>query len=206
MGKDHHGQPKFYMRFLLTLSLLLAAATAEADLIKSDFQAPGDGYLATDTATSPQWLSQFATRNQAYGNATIQYIENTYGFHYATYDQTAAMLTSNFGSLDGWLSRGRSRFCGREQFHECFQCGRKHELQRRQRDCSVPTDPGTDVGCGWVRGPDNYADDQMGSWLVRDASAEPASVGLVLVGSGMLFIFRHKRARYGRVSATSSAG
>lgn len=204
------------MRLPLFIALLTTASIANAGLIKGDFLTTGDGLLITDTATSLEWLSPLATRYQTYGNATIQNIESAYGFHYATYSQTTAMLTANFGSVSATAPGDAAGFTAANSFFSIFgvaentTCGDGSPCPRTQ---GLTSDPGsfanTHLGAGMITlgstgwmitnnpWPDNFGDTQMGSWLVRDASSsaetpEPASVGLALAGTGMLLLLRRR--------------
>lgn len=84
------------MRPLVVLTLTFTAC-AEAGLIKGDFLPPGDGFLIQDIATSLDWLSPVATRGQAYDGPRVQNLQQNCGFQYASYEQTANIIISNFG-------------------------------------------------------------------------------------------------------------
>ncbi len=83
------------MRPLVVLTLALTACV-EAGLIKGDFLTPGDGFLIQEIPTSLDWLSPVATRDQAYDGPRVQNLQQNCGFQYASYEQTAKMIISDF--------------------------------------------------------------------------------------------------------------
>lgn len=194
------------------------ASLSQAGLVKSDFQTVGDGYLVTDTVTTLQWLSPVATRNQTYGNATVQNIVNTYGFRYATYSEATGMLISNFGPVTTVALGDAAGFAAASNFFNIFgvtenvSCGDNTPCPRTQgltsdagafANTHLATGMITFGSTGWMitdnSWPDSFAEAQMGSWLVRGNAAptqtpEPASIGLVLTGAVMMFIRRRNRS------------
>lgn len=199
------------------------ATCAEAGLIKRDFVSVGDGLLITDTTTNLDWLSPVATRGEVYESATIQGIRTTYGFQYATYIQTADMLTSNFGSVTTTFPGDAAGFTAANNFFAVFgitlsnisctdpnnqvvPCPR---TQGRTSDTGAYANSHLAIGMitfgsnGWMitnnSTPDSTTELQVGNWLVRESTLqaqapEPASVGLVLAGAVALFIRRRNRS------------
>jgi acetyltransferase-like isoleucine patch superfamily enzyme len=71
---------------------------ARAQLVKSDFAAPGDGLLVTDEATGLEWLSPLYTKGRSYNDVLGDYagLLSTHGFEIAEQSAVRSMIASNF--------------------------------------------------------------------------------------------------------------
>ncbi len=198
----------------ITHSLLLAfvlalAGSAHASLITSDFLVAGDQLLATDTATGLQWLTPVYTSNHSYDDSFVQSIITTYGFTYATEAQVLDMIDRNFNNPP--LSPGD--YTGYQDALEFFNvfgtpgsatCGDPAvPCPRIQGLTSTVTSAGTHDADGMIyvgtgdpstvgylisqnAWPDTAHNVQMGSWLVRTATPEPASLTLAAIGMALI--------------------
>lgn len=195
---------------------------ANAALVNSDFLTAGDDYLVTDTVTDLEWLTPYYTRGHLYNDSFVQGLITNYGFRYATAQETSAMITLNFnnpttvspGNTAGLVSALKFfDVFGINENVGCFESGRVVACPRTQGLTSTPsTLPGYHSAYGMIQFGSNgrmiadnpwkdvsqFADAQMGSWLVRPAeenSAQvpaPPTLWLALLGLAGLVSFRKK--------------
>jgi len=181
---------------------LFFPALASAALVKGDFLTPGDGFLITDTSTHLEWLTPYYTKGNAYNDATVQALINTYGFRYATASETLNMINTNFNNPVG--SPGNAAgYTSAENFLNTFgvnayiNCGGSPcpRTQGRTSDLGVPAD--THLAFGMIQiGSNGYlisnnvwsdssTDTQMGSWLVRSNPVVPdaPTIGTATAGN-----------------------
>ncbi|MBZ5604419.1 MAG: PEP-CTERM sorting domain-containing protein [Acidobacteriia bacterium] len=191
------------------------AGLVHAGLVTSDFLSVGDNLLVTDTNTSLEFLSPFYTRGHAFDDAFVQNVITTYGFAYADETTVLNMINANFGNPP--LSPGDTTgFTDAQNFFNIFgindptTCSGAAAIPcpRTQGLTSTVSSTGTHNAegmiqfdtVGWLIEQNPWSDSesgdlQMGSWLVRSASAgtpEPASFGLIALGLGAILGIRRR--------------
>jgi hypothetical protein len=144
---------------LLCVAVLLALGkkSAEAELVKSDFLAAGDGLLVTDTETRRVWLSPVFTKGRSYDDVVAGFgdLLTTHGFQFATSAEVRAMINENFdnpppapGTAAGFLAA--------TQFFELFgvtehlSCPGATPPGPCPRSQAWAVDPGTLTGLGMI--------------------------------------------------------
>ena len=211
--------------FAAIAALVVGTATAaDAQLVRTDMFAPGDGLLVVDQATGMQWLTPVYTRNHAYDDPFVQGIRAEHGFRYATAQEVSSMFEMHFAGVPEDIPGTPEAFPIVSQFFALFGIAdamRCHlteaivvECPRTQGLTSETTDAiGVHYAYGMIQfGTHGYAivqngwmdtskDRQLGSWLVRtDApvvvTPEPSTYLLLAVGLCAICVIRSRRTTH----------
>lgn len=183
----------------------LLVGQANASLIQSDFLSIGDGFLVTDSSTSLQWLTPFYTKSHTFNDVFVQSITSTYGFRYATANETQSLIVDNFnnpttvalGDVAGYASA--QSFLTIFGINENVTCG-TFACPRTQGLTADSTSAGTHLAFGMIQygsngwmiannsWSDSIFDTQMGSFLVRVVTPvpEPEIYAMMGIGLGLL--------------------
>lgn len=155
--------------------------------------------------TNPECLTPVYTKGNTYNNVFVQGVLSTYGFRYATATEVTAMVNSNFGSPTTVSPGDVAGFNAAAAFFALFgiaeqvNCG-GGPCPRTQGLTSTPGNSGTHLAFGMIQlgptgwfitnnnWPDTFADQQMGSWLVRTSTVTdtPEPETMVLLGAGLM--------------------
>jgi len=208
------------LSLVLTVAMLLGPARdASAQLSVGDFLNPGDRYLVLDHATGVEWLTPVYTRNHRYDDPFVQSIMSTYGFRYATAAETQSMISTNFGDPTSVEPGDAAGYSAADAFFDVFgetdpviTCWQGQSYIPCPRTQGLTSDlgrtPGTHVAEGMLQfgntgfamydneWGDQYADYQLGSWLVRTSvTATPEPESIVLVATGLVLLAGVMRRR-----------
>lgn len=211
----------FRLPFALALVALLVASprAAGAQLVLHDFLGAGDGLLARDLATGLEWLTPVYTKGQGFDGEIVQALRADHGFRYASGAEVRSMIATNFGDPIADDIGDAAGFQSAAQFFATF--GIASTMACYEMDYRVPC-PRTqgfsaDLGLDGLRlaygmmqygqrgyaiydnlVPDDWEDEQLGSWLVRETgpvvvTPEPASVALTAAGLAALAATARRR-------------
>lgn len=192
-------------RIRTLLIALTAVSSAHAALLNLDLAAPGDGLVVRDTVTNLDWITPVFTAGHTYSDPFVMGVLTTYNARYATAPEVIAMINSNFGNPITVSPGDAAGFASANSFFSYFgiaqnmTCGGGAlPCPRTQGLTSTPGSTFTHLGFGMItlgstgwfivnnNWADNFADSQMGSWLIlnsSDPTPEPATY--VFIGLGL---------------------
>lgn len=199
----------------LLLALAFSLSCAHATLVKTDFLNPNDGLIVRDTATNFEWLAPLYTRGVVFNAPLVQSLIANDGFRYATATEVTSMINLNFGNPTTISPGDVAGFNAAAQFFSLFGVNEftfcsalPGPCPRTQGLTSTPgSNPGSRLAFGMIQlgstgwfitnnnWPTNFADNQMGSFLVRtySESAVPEPSSTALIGLGMVLLGLRRR-------------
>jgi hypothetical protein len=203
---------------LVALWLVVPQKQAEAQLVASSFLVAGDGLIIKDLATHLDWLTPSYTKGQVFNSASVQGINGTYGFRYATAAEVVSMINTNFGSPTTASPGNAAGFASASAFFalfgineqiNCFDANVSVACPRTQGFTSTAGTPGNRLAFGMIQFGTNGSfitnndwfelstEIQTGSWLVRstDTVVTPEPSAVLLVGAGLVGVGMLRRRR-----------
>jgi len=197
-------------RLLLVLCMSISmVGTANAALVKLDFQTAGDELLILDTATNLEWLSPLVTAGQSYNSVIggFNSLVTTEGFSVAGAATVRSMFNTNFDNptstvtIDNFLkAQAFMNTFGVTEFANCSAATPPGACPRTQA-WAVDGTTLTGLGMitfggthgqvidfsGTVGSFGNITDGQRGVWLIRadTLTSVPIPSAMLLFGSGL---------------------